>query len=141
MLCEKHFQPDDYVCGTKNLANLHDPKTSKDLTPTKKYLKPDAVPLIFYFPAHLKKKKTARKPPARRLILDSPQSACPQKNPAMKTKLTLQSSIIAELYNMQKDEVLHLANKLKSKHIHWHNVKIKVAVAAQTLGNSVASGI
>ena len=28
--CEKHFQPDDYVCGTKNLASLYDPKTSKD---------------------------------------------------------------------------------------------------------------
>ena len=68
VLCEKHFQPDDYVCGTKNLASLYDPKTSKDLIPTKKYLKPDAVPSIFDFPAHLKKNKTPRKPPAKRLI-------------------------------------------------------------------------
>ena len=30
---------------------------------------------------------------------------------------------------------------MKSKHIHWHNVKMKVAVAAQTLSNSVESGI
>jgi hypothetical protein len=39
---------------------------------------------------------------------------------------------------MQKDDILHLGNKLKSKHIHWHNVKMEVAVAAQTLSNSVA---
>ena len=30
-ICEKHFQPDDNVCSTKNLADLYDPKTSKDL--------------------------------------------------------------------------------------------------------------
>ena len=50
-------------------------------------------------------------------------------------------NFITELYNMQKNDVLHLGNKLKSKHIRWHNVKMKVAVAAQTLSNSVACGI
>ena len=53
-----------------------------------------------------------------------------------------------ELYNMQKNNMLHLANKWKSKiydairyDIHWYNAKMKAAVAAQTLSNSVASGI
>ena len=41
-------------------------------------------------------------------------------------------NLITELYNTQKDDVLHLGNKLKNKHIHWHNVKMKVAVAAHT---------
>ena len=79
VLCEKDFQADGYVCGTKNLANLYDPKTSKDLIPTKKYLKPVAVPSIFDFPAHLKKEKTPKRPLAKRHILDSPQSACSEK--------------------------------------------------------------
>ena len=118
MLCEKHFQPDDYVCGTKNLANLYDPKTNKDLTPTKKYLKPDAVPSIFDFPAHLKKEKTPRKPPARRLILDSPQSACPQKKPynEKQTDITDQHNY----YQQPAKEIAKLKQKLKLK-----NKKIK----------------
>ena len=48
---------------------------------------------------------------------------------------------ITELYNVQKNDVLHLGNKLKSTHIKWHNQKMKVAVAAQTMSNSVAAGI
>ena len=48
---------------------------------------------------------------------------------------------ITDLYNVQKNDVLHLGNKLKSVHIKWHNQKMKVAVAAQTMSNSVAAGI
>ncbi len=48
---------------------------------------------------------------------------------------------ITELYNVQKSDVLHLGNKLKTKHIKWHNQKMKVAIAAQTLSNSVAAGL
>ena len=48
---------------------------------------------------------------------------------------------ITELYNVQKTDVLHLGNKLKTKHIKWHNQKMKVAIAAQTLSNSVAAGL
>ena len=48
---------------------------------------------------------------------------------------------ITDLYNVQKNNVLHLENKLKSVHIKWHNQKMKVAVAAQTMSNSVAAGI
>ena len=46
---------------------------------------------------------------------------------------------IPELYNVQKSDVLHLDNKLKTKHIKWHNHKKKVAIAAQTLRHSVAA--
>ena len=48
---------------------------------------------------------------------------------------------IEELFNVQKSDVLHLGNKLKNTHIKWHNQKMKVAIAAQTLSNSVAAGI
>ena len=48
---------------------------------------------------------------------------------------------IVELFNVQKSDVLHLGNKLKNTHIKWHNQKMKVAIAAQTLSNSVAAGI
>ena len=48
---------------------------------------------------------------------------------------------ITDLYNVQKTDVLHLGNKLTSTHIKWHNKKMKVSVAAQTLSSSVAAGI
>ncbi len=48
---------------------------------------------------------------------------------------------ITALYNVQQGYVLHLGNKLKATHIRWHNQKMKVAIAAQTLSNSVAAGI
>ncbi len=48
---------------------------------------------------------------------------------------------ITALYNVQQGDVLHLGNKLKATHIRWHNQKMKVAIAAQTLSNSVAAGI
>ena len=46
---------------------------------------------------------------------------------------------ITELYNVQKQDVLHLGNKFSSTHLKWHNQKMKVAEAAQTLSNSVAA--
>ena len=48
---------------------------------------------------------------------------------------------IIELYNVQNSDVLHLGNKLKRKHIKWHNQKMKVAIAAQTLSHSFAAGL
>ena len=48
---------------------------------------------------------------------------------------------IKELFNVQQSDILHLGNKLKNVHIKWHNQKMKVAVAAQTLSNSVAAGM
>ena len=48
---------------------------------------------------------------------------------------------ITELYNVPKQNVLHLGNKLISTHVKWHNQKMKVALAAQTLSNSVAAGL
>lgn len=94
------------------MANLYDPKTSKDLTPTKKYLNPDAVPSIFDFPTHLKKEKTPRKPPAKRHILDSPQSACPEKNSCnKKNNITDQHNY----YQQPAKEIAKLKQKLKLK--------------------------
>ena len=75
-------------------------------------------------------------------MLKLARNALGDKGPfCMKGKQSIFWDFIVELYNMQKDDVLQLPNKLKSKHIHWHNVKMKVAVAPQTLSNSVASGI
>ena len=48
---------------------------------------------------------------------------------------------ITNLHKVQQKDILHLANKLTSKHIHWQNHKMKVKVAAQTLSHSVASAI
>ena len=48
---------------------------------------------------------------------------------------------IKELFNVQQSDILHIANKLKNVHIKWHNQKMKVAVAAQTLSGSVAAGM
>eukprot|EP00794_Sanderia_malayensis_P011743 gene11743-12964_t len=48
---------------------------------------------------------------------------------------------IAKLYDVQKTDILNIANKLTSKHIQWQNHKMKVSVAAQTLSNSVAAAI
>ena len=42
---------------------------------------------------------------------------------------------------MQKREGLHLANKLRSKHVEWQNQKMKVCIAAQTLSLSVANSL
>jgi hypothetical protein len=75
VLCEKHFQLEDYMTNTSKLGSLNiNAKINNVLTLTKKYLKPNVVPSIFEFPSHLKKTVTPRKPPAKRKILHIPQS-------------------------------------------------------------------
>jgi hypothetical protein len=56
-------------------------------------------------------------------------------------KETISWHYIKELFNVQQSDILHLRNKLKNVHIKWHNQKMKVAVAAQTLSSSVAAGM
>ena len=48
---------------------------------------------------------------------------------------------IEELQNIQAQEGLNLANKLSANHIEFHNHKMKVSLAAQTLSSSVADAI
>ena len=48
---------------------------------------------------------------------------------------------IKALYDIQQCDILHLGNKLCTKHIQWQKQKMKVSVAAQTLSSSVASAI
>lgn len=48
---------------------------------------------------------------------------------------------IALLENVQSSQGVLLANKLRSKHINFLNIKMKTSVAAQTLSNSVASAL
>ena len=48
---------------------------------------------------------------------------------------------LVNLLKKQEKEGLHAANKLKSKHIHFENIKMNVKVAAQTLSSSVATSL
>ena len=48
---------------------------------------------------------------------------------------------LIELHKLQDSEGLHLANKLKSAHINWHQQKMKVNLAVQSLSESVADAI
>ena len=48
---------------------------------------------------------------------------------------------IKALYDIQQQDILHIGNKLKTKHIQWQKHKMNVSVAAQTLSASVASAI
>ena len=48
---------------------------------------------------------------------------------------------LEELHNLQDTEGLHLANKLRSAHINWHQQKMKVNIAAQSLSASVADAM
>ena len=48
---------------------------------------------------------------------------------------------IEKLQNIQAQEGLNLANKLSANHIKFHNHKMKVSLAAQTLSSSVADAI
>ena len=50
-------------------------------------------------------------------------------------------SYVDTLHKLQEKEGLHLANKLKLAHIHWHSQKMKVKLAAQVLSQSVADAI
>ena len=48
---------------------------------------------------------------------------------------------IVALYHTQQKDILHLGNKIKSKHIKWQNHKMKVSVATQIFSNSVYAAI
>lgn len=48
---------------------------------------------------------------------------------------------VLALYRLQQKDILHLGNKLTSKHIKWQNHKMKVSIAAQTLSHSVSAAI
>ena len=48
---------------------------------------------------------------------------------------------VQELYNLQTEEGLHLANKLRRRHVEYNKYKMKVNLATQTISDSVASSI
>ena len=48
---------------------------------------------------------------------------------------------IKDLNNTQEDLGLRFANKLSRRHMEFHQQKMKVSLAVQTLSNSVASAI
>ena len=48
---------------------------------------------------------------------------------------------IEKLETKQREEGLHLANKLRRRHIDWKDNKMKVSLAVQTLSRSVASSL
>ena len=54
---------------------------------------------------------------------------------------TIKWQYIEELHKLQESEGLHLANKLRSAHVHWKPQKMKVNLAAQALSSSVADAL
>ena len=48
---------------------------------------------------------------------------------------------VAKLHELQTQEGLHLANKLKKKHLDYVKNKMKVSLASQVLSQSVATAI
>ena len=48
---------------------------------------------------------------------------------------------IVSLYRTQQKDIIHLGNKIKSKHIKWQNHKLKLSVATQIFSNSVYAAI
>lgn len=48
---------------------------------------------------------------------------------------------ITDLYNLQKEENLHLANKLRSAHIQYHKQKMKVRFATQLFSKFAAQAL
>ena len=48
---------------------------------------------------------------------------------------------VLALHRTQQEDILHLGNKLKAKHVQWQNHKMKVSIAAQTLSHSVSAAI
>jgi hypothetical protein len=46
-----------------------------------------------------------------------------------------------KLFDLQQAEGIHLANKLSINHVNWHNHKMKVKLAVQTLSSSVADAL
>ena len=53
----------------------------------------------------------------------------------------IELSYIAKLHEIQKKDILHLGNKVKTQHVWWQNHKMKAKVAAQALSFSVAAAI
>ena len=54
---------------------------------------------------------------------------------------TIEWKYIVKLHELQEQEGLRLANKLRSAHIDWKPQKMKVNLAAQTLSSSVADAL
>ena len=50
-------------------------------------------------------------------------------------------SDLVNLHELQQQENMHLANKLRSAHIHYHNQKMKVRFAVQIFSTSVANAL
>ena len=48
---------------------------------------------------------------------------------------------VLALHRTQQEDILHLGNKLKAKHVQWQNHKMKVSIAAQSLSHSVSAAI
>lgn len=48
---------------------------------------------------------------------------------------------LSELYNLQEENYLHLANKLSHRHVHFKNQIMNVKLATQLLSRSVAKAI
>lgn len=53
-------------------------------------------------------------------------------------KDTIDWSYVVKLNEKQQNEKLHLATKIRNRHIHFQNEKMKVFLAAQTLSNSTS---
>ncbi|KAF4517055.1 hypothetical protein B566_EDAN004675 [Ephemera danica] len=47
-------------------------------------------------------------------------------------------NLLRELHDLQRQKGLHLANKIKNRHMYWRREKMKVNLAAQTLSRSTA---
>ena len=54
---------------------------------------------------------------------------------------TIEWKYVVKLHELQEQEGLRLANKLRSAHIDWKPQKMKVNLAAQTLSSSVADAL
>jgi hypothetical protein len=46
-----------------------------------------------------------------------------------------------DLVKLQESENLHLGTKIRRKHIHYHNEKMKVKLAVQVFSSSVADAL
>ena len=58
-----------------------------------------------------------------------------------KDKQIIRWAYLQELHRIQEREGLHLANKLRERHLCWQSQKMKVTLAAQTLSSSVADAL
>ena len=53
----------------------------------------------------------------------------------------IQWKLLDKLHKLQEFEGLHLANKLRARHVHWKPQKMRVNLPAQTLSSSVADAL